>query len=62
LPRPETLAVLNFVAGLADELVDVAGFLEPPPQPARTTATATALAPIKTLFGDSNIQLPSLRI
>jgi hypothetical protein len=62
LPRPETLAVLNFVAGLADELVDALGMLEPPPQPARIAVAAAALAAIKTLFGDSNIELPSLRI
>jgi hypothetical protein len=65
LPRPERLAVLNFVAGFADELdefVDAAGLAEPPPQPARIAAAATALAPIKTLFGDSSIELAFLRI
>jgi hypothetical protein len=66
LPRPDTLAVLNFVAGFADELgelVDAVGLLEPPPQPARIATAATALAPIKTLFGNSNIETSSpLRI
>jgi hypothetical protein len=62
LPRPETLAMLNFVAGFADELDDAAGLLEPPPQPARIAAAATALAPIKTSFGNSNTKLPSHRI
>jgi hypothetical protein len=32
---------------------------EAPPQPARIAAAATALAASKTLFGDSNIELPS---
>ena len=57
--------MLNFVAGFADELGeldDAAGWFEPAPQPARIAAAAAAPAPIKTLYGDSNIELPSLLI
>ena len=65
LPTPETLAMLNLVAGFAEEpgeLVDVVGLLDPPPQPLRIAATATALPQTKTLFGNPSIEYPSFGI
>src|SRR5437879_12814191 len=54
LPTPETLAMLNFVAGFeeeADGFGAAAGLLpELPPQPARRTAAATAAIPSKDVF------------
>src|SRR2546430_4574084 len=51
---PETLAMLNFVAGFeeeADGFGAAAGLLpEPPPQPARRTAAATAAIPSNDVF------------
>ena len=50
VPSPETLAVLNIVAGLDEEAAEpdgwdvVVGVWEPPPQPARTADTTTASA------------------